>query len=67
MEIDVLVEQNLWWKEKDLIEDDPDILKWKERKHRWIPEIVSDITLKPFSLHIILIHKFITFMGENNP
>jgi len=54
MEFDKLVEQNLWWKDKDLIEKDYDIGKWKEKKYSWIPEIVNEIDLKPFALHIIL-------------
>jgi len=54
MEFDKLVEQNLWWKDKDLIEKDYDIERWKEKKHSWIPEIVNEIDLKPFALHIIL-------------
>jgi len=54
MEFDKLVEQNLWWKDKDLIEKDYDIERWKEKKYSWIPEIVNEIDLKPFALHIIL-------------
>jgi len=54
MEIERLVEQNQWWKDKSLIEEDYDIQKWKEKKYRWIPSLTKEIELKPFSLHILL-------------
>jgi len=54
MEFDKLIEQNLWWKEKDLIEKDYDIEKWKEKRYSWVPEIINKIDFKPFALHIIL-------------
>ncbi len=54
MDIGILVEQNAWWKDKRLIEEDYDIVKWKERKYHWTPELVGSITLEPFSLHILL-------------
>lgn len=54
MEIEPLVEQNPWWKDKKLVEIDYDIVKWKGRKHRWIPKFIDEISLKPFSLHILL-------------
>jgi len=31
MEMDILIEQNRWWKDKNLIEKDYDIIKWKEK------------------------------------
>ena len=34
MEIERLVEQNQWWKDKSLIEEDYDIQKWKEKRYR---------------------------------
>jgi hypothetical protein len=54
MDISVLVEQNPWWKDKKLIEEDYDIVKWKTRKYHWMPKLVESITLEPFSLHILL-------------
>ncbi|NOZ82011.1 MAG: ATP-binding protein [Candidatus Micrarchaeota archaeon] len=53
MEIEVLIDQNPWWKDRKLIEKDYDILKWKSKKYRWVPKIVDEITLEPFSLHMI--------------
>lgn len=48
-----LFDQNPWWKDKKLIEEDYDIVKWKEKKNRWIPDIINKINLKSFGLHII--------------
>ncbi|MBI3413670.1 MAG: ATP-binding protein [Candidatus Aenigmarchaeota archaeon] len=45
--------QNPWWKDKNLIEEDYDIVKWKEKTHKWEPEIIEKINLEPFSFHII--------------
>ncbi len=53
MDIRSLVEQNSWWKDAMLIEQDYDIQRWKQHAHLWIPDIVKKITLKPFALHII--------------
>lgn len=54
MEMDILVEQNKWWKDKKLIEQDYDIVRWKEKKYKWIPSIIETIKLEPYALHIIL-------------
>ncbi|MBU4493349.1 MAG: ATP-binding protein, partial [Nanoarchaeota archaeon] len=54
MNLDILTEQNIWWKDKGLIEQDYDIIRWKEKKYRWIPPIIERIKLEPFSLNIIL-------------
>lgn len=53
IEIQELFEQNPWWKDKNLIEHDYDIIKWKEKKYKWIPDLVEKISLEPFALHII--------------
>src|SRR3989338_3485906 len=53
MDIERLYEQNTWWKDSRLIEQDYDILRWKEQSYTWIPGILQNITLKPFALHII--------------
>src|SRR3989338_7353321 len=54
MQITYLVEQNPWWKEKEKIERDYDIIKWKEKRHKWVPNIVNKIDSEPFSFHILL-------------
>jgi len=54
MEFSELTNQNPWWKDKSAIEEDYDIFKWKEKKYRWIPEIVEKLPLQPFALHIML-------------
>lgn len=46
-------DQNPWWKDKRLIEEDYDIIKWKEKRYKWIPDILERISLNPFALHII--------------
>jgi len=48
-----LFDQNPWWKDRGLIEDDFDIVKWKEKKYRWTPRIIERMSLEPFALHII--------------
>ncbi|MCD6476862.1 MAG: ATP-binding protein [Candidatus Aenigmarchaeota archaeon] len=54
MNIEILVEQNPWWKDKDKIEEDYDIQKWKEKDMHWEPEIINKISIKPFSFHILI-------------
>ena len=53
MDIRELLGQNPWWKNKGLIEHDYDILKWREKKYRWVPDMVKRIILEPFALHIL--------------
>lgn len=53
MELDVLASKNVWWKGKEFFEEDEDYRKWKEKKIKWIPELVDKIKLEPFSLHFI--------------
>jgi len=48
-----LFDQNPWWKSKGLIEEDYDIVKWKEKRCRWVPDMVEKIGLKPLSLHMV--------------
>ncbi|MGC9104214.1 MAG: ATP-binding protein [Candidatus Methanodesulfokora sp.] len=45
-------EQNPWWKSKDLT-NDPDLRKWYESRIKWIPKIINEIKLEPFSLNFI--------------
>ncbi len=54
MELVELFNQNPWWKEKSLIENDFDIIKWNEKKFHWMPELVRKISLDPFALHFVL-------------
>lgn len=51
---EVLLEQNIWWKGKKKIQEDYDILRWKEKKINWEPKIIEKINLTPFSFHIIV-------------
>ena len=53
MNTEDLFDQNQWWKDKNLINQDYDITKWNENKYKWIPNIIKGIELKPFSFHII--------------
>ncbi|WP_289230765.1 hypothetical protein [Candidatus Korarchaeum cryptofilum] len=46
-------EQNPWWKGKDLVKNDPDLRKWLNSKIKWVPEIINDVSLEPFSLNFI--------------
>ena len=49
--METIKEQNPWWEGK--IEEDRDYRKWKKSKIKWVPELISKIELKPFSLHFI--------------
>ncbi len=42
-------EQNPWWSK----EPDPTLVRWRESKLRWMPSIISEIGLEPFSLHFL--------------
>jgi len=53
MDLRELFDQNPWWKDEKQIEEDYDIVKWREKKHRWIPQEIEKISLKPFALHVI--------------
>jgi predicted AAA+ superfamily ATPase len=53
MEIGALAEKNPWWKGKEYFEKDHDYLKWLEKKIRWMPKIIKEISLRPFSLNFI--------------
>jgi predicted AAA+ superfamily ATPase len=53
MEIEILINQNPWWKNENEIEYDEDIRKWREGKRNWIPSTINEIDLKPFSLNFI--------------
>lgn len=46
-------EQNPWWKGKDLVKNDPDLRKWLDSKIKWVPEIINEVSLEPFSLNFI--------------
>ncbi len=53
MDLEILIKKNPWWKGKEYFKDDNDYKKWKEKKIKWIPKIINEIKLKPFSLHFI--------------
>ncbi len=53
MDVRELFDQNPWWKDKGLIEDDYDLVSWREKPHRWVPELVGRIGLEPFALHAL--------------
>ncbi|WP_252896907.1 ATP-binding protein [Metallosphaera hakonensis] len=48
------MEENIWWRGKDYIEEDVDIKKWNSAKFRWIPRETNRISLQPFSLNFIV-------------
>lgn len=52
MDPEILVAQNPWWKDRELIEDDEDIVKWRAGRN-WIPEAIDKVALKPFALNFI--------------
>ncbi len=53
MNVTELFDQNPWWKDTNLVEQDYDIVKWNEKKYRWVPGIIEKISLEHFALHII--------------
>ena len=50
---EILASQNPWWKGKERIHEDEDYRKWMEKRHRWMPNLVEKIELKPYSLHFL--------------
>lgn len=48
------MEENIWWRGKDYIEDDVDIKKWNSSKFRWVPKEIDEVSLEPFSLNFIV-------------
>lgn len=42
--------QNPWWKK----EEDETYEEWKTSEIKWTPEIIKDITTKPYSLHFLI-------------
>ncbi|MGB9703716.1 MAG: AAA family ATPase, partial [Candidatus Micrarchaeales archaeon] len=53
MELEALIKQNPWWIGEKEIENDEDIKKWREGKIKWIPSLLEEINIKPYSLHFI--------------
>jgi hypothetical protein len=53
MELEALTRQNPWWVEKEDIEKEEDIRKWEEGIIKWIPTLLEEIGLKPFSLNFV--------------
>ena len=50
---EILASQNPWWKGKERINGDEDYLKWDGKKHKWVPDLINRIELKPYSLHFL--------------
>ncbi|CAB50431.1 ATP-binding protein [Pyrococcus abyssi] len=49
-----MIEQfNPWWKGKEFISEDEDYRKWEESGVKWVPRVIEDISLEPFSLNFI--------------
>ncbi|QXJ28752.1 hypothetical protein J5U23_01621 [Saccharolobus shibatae B12] len=48
------MEENIWWRGKDYIEEDEDIKKWNSAKFKWIPKEINKVSLQPFSLNFIV-------------
>ncbi len=42
--------QNPWWRGKE----SQIILKWREKRHKWIPNWLNEISLEPFSLNFVV-------------
>lgn len=53
MDISLLIEKNPWWKGKGYFKEDYDYSKWKEKKIKWVPHLINEIPLKPFSLNFL--------------
>lgn len=53
MDISLLIEKNPWWKGKSYFKEDYDYSKWKEKKIKWVPHLINEIPLKPFSLNFL--------------
>ncbi len=54
MEKSILVEKNPWWKGREHLAEDRDYEMWLKNPIRWLPSIVEEMELKPYSLHILL-------------
>jgi predicted AAA+ superfamily ATPase len=54
MEFETLLSRNPWWKGKEYFEEDEDYRKWASKKIKWVPKLIREITLEPFSLHFIV-------------
>ncbi|WP_243666226.1 hypothetical protein [Vulcanisaeta sp. JCM 16159] len=48
-----LEEFNPWWRGREYIDEDPDIIKWHNARVKWMPKEVNAVSLKPFSLNFI--------------
>jgi len=49
-----LLEQNIWWKSADEIDNDIHIKRYLEKNIKWDPELEKRISLKPFSFNIVI-------------
>ncbi len=53
MDVRELFDQNQWWKDKGLIKEDFDIVRWGEKRRKWVPGLVGEIGIEPFALHAL--------------
>ncbi|RLG51183.1 MAG: ATP-binding protein [Thermoproteota archaeon] len=50
---EVLLRRNPWWRGREFFEEDEDYRKWMSKSVRWVPGLLHEIKLKPFSLHFL--------------
>jgi predicted AAA+ superfamily ATPase len=48
-----MYDQNPWWKDRQLLSQDPDFKKWSESEVKWMPDLLEQLRLEPFSLTFI--------------
>ncbi|BCU66797.1 hypothetical protein HS7_02340 [Sulfolobales archaeon HS-7] len=48
------MEENIWWRGKDYINEDVEIKKRNSAKFKWIPKEMNKVSLQPFSLNFIV-------------
>ncbi|GAB6945150.1 ATP-binding protein [Vulcanisaeta sp. JCM 14467] len=48
-----LDEFNPWWRGRERIDEDPDIVRLRNARVRWVPREINLVSLRPFSLNFI--------------
>ncbi len=51
--IEKIFNQNIWWQDKGLIEQDPRIAELATRKFHWRPEVIDEFRLDEFSVYTL--------------
>ncbi|ADN51581.1 ATP-binding protein [Vulcanisaeta distributa] len=46
-------EFNPWWRGREHIYEDPDVVRWLNARIKWVPKEVNAVSLRPFSLNFI--------------